>query len=107
MRKWIPYAAFALTAGAAVVLRAQSNGAADPVKKYHTVDAEVVSASEKDMTITVRVDGEDHTEKVSALAKTRLSGVKAGDKVSLSCKDVEGQHREVVAIRPARAAAKK
>jgi hypothetical protein len=107
MRKWIPYMAFALTAGAAVVLRAQSHGAADQAKKYHTVEAEVVSASEKDMTITVKVAGEEQTEKVSALARTRLAGVKAGDKVSLSCKDVEGKHREVVSIRPGKEAAKK
>lgn len=107
MRKWIPYVAFALAAGAAAVARAQSNAAADQPKKYHRVEAEVVSANEKDMTITVKVDGEEHTEKVSALAKTRLSGVKAGDKVTLSCKDVEGKHREVVSIRPASEAAKK
>lgn len=107
MRKWIPCAAFTLAVAAAVVLRAQSNAPADQPKKYHTVEAEVVSANEKDMTITVKVDGEEHTEKVSALAKTRLSGVKAGDKVTLSCKDIEGEHREVVSIRPAKEAAKK
>jgi len=107
MRQWIPYVAFVLAAGAAAVVRAQANAPADQPKKYHAVDAEVVSANEKDMTITVKVDGEEHTEKVSTLAKTRLSGVKAGDKVTLSCKDVAGSHREVVSIRPAREAAKK
>jgi hypothetical protein len=107
MRLWIPCGAFVLAVGAAVVLRAQSNAPADQPKKYHTVEAEVVSANEKDMTITVKVEGEEHTEQVSALARTRLSGVKAGDKVRLSCKDIEGKHREVVSIRPAKEAAKK
>jgi hypothetical protein len=102
MRQWIPCAVFVLLAGGADPARSQS----DPPKKYHSVEAEVVSASSDDMTITVKVDGEEHTEKVSALAKTRLPAVKAGDKVVLSCKDVDGGHREVVSIRPGKKPAK-
>lgn len=107
MRQWIPCVAFLLAACAAVSAWAQSDAAADQPKKYHSVEAEVVSANTEDMTITVKVAGEEQTEKVSALARTRLSGVKAGDKVVLSCKDVEGKHHEVVSIRPARERAKK
>lgn len=73
-------------------------------KKYHPVDAEVVSTDLEKMTITVKVDGAEKTAPVSSMAKIRLSKVKAGDKVILSCKDVDGQHKEVVAIR-AKAAA--
>lgn len=74
---------------------------ADEAKKYHTVDAEVVSADVDSLTLTVRVDGRERTEPVSRLAKSRLGEVKPGEKVVLSCKDVGGEHREVVAIRPA------
>jgi hypothetical protein len=106
MRRWIPYVVFGMAAGA-VTVWAQSSAPADQPKKYHSVEAEVVSVNSKDMTITVKVAGEEQTEKVSALAKTRLASVKAGDRVVLSCKDVEGQHREVVSIRPAKEPAKK
>jgi hypothetical protein len=101
MRLWIPSLAIAVAAGLAGVRLG-----ADEAKKYHKVDAEVVSADAKAMTITVKVAGQEHTEKVSALAKNRLGEVKAGDKVVLSCKDTGGNHREVVAIRPAKATEK-
>ena len=104
MRQWIPCLAIVLAAGLAA---AQSNPPEDQPKKYHSVDAEVVSADAGAMTITVKVAGEEQTERVSALAKTRLGAVKAGDKVVLSCKDVQGGHSEVVAIRPAKAATAK
>ena len=107
MRPWISSLALVLAAGVAVVVRAQSNEAAGPPKRYHSVEAEVVSVNSKDMTITVKVDGAEHTERVSALAKTRLSSVKPGERVLLSCRDVDGQHREVVSIRPGKAAAAK
>jgi hypothetical protein len=104
MRLWIPCLAAVLGAGLAA---AQSDKPAEHPRKYHSVDAEVVSADTAAMTITVKVAGEEHTERVSALAKTRLGVVKAGEKVTLSCKDVEGNHREVVAIRAAKAATAK
>jgi len=107
MRPWISSLALVLAAGVAVVVRAQSNQAGDPPKKYHSVEAEVVAVNPKDMTITVTVDGAQHTERVSALAKTRLSDVKPGEKVVLSCRDVDGKQREVVSIRPRKAAAAK
>jgi Cu/Ag efflux protein CusF len=103
MRKWIPYAAFGLVVGTATLVRAQST---DDKKKYETVDAQIVSVDVEAMTITVKVGEAEQTDKVSALARTRLSGVKAGDKVSLTRKDVDGR-REVVSIRPAKEAAKK
>jgi hypothetical protein len=103
MRLWIPCLAVLLGAGLAA---AQSDPPAERPKKYHSVDAEVVAADTKAMTITVKVAGEEHTEKVSALARTRLGAVKAGEKVVLSCKDVDGGHREVVAIRAAKATEK-
>jgi Cu/Ag efflux protein CusF len=95
--------AAALVAGAAVVARAQSGNGEK--KKYDTVEAEVVSVDAEGMTITVKVGTGEQTEKVGALAKTRLSSVKAGDKVSLTRKDVDGK-REVVSIRQSKQAAK-
>jgi Cu/Ag efflux protein CusF len=103
MRKWIPCLAFALVTWAAVAVRAQPAGG--DKKKYETVDAEVVSVDAEAMTITVKVGEAQETDKVSALAKTRLSSVKSGDKVSLTRKDVDGK-REVVSIRAAKDAAK-
>jgi hypothetical protein len=105
MRLWVPCLALAVMAGVAAA-QSQSDAPGDEPKKYHSVDAEVVSADVGAMTITVKVAGEEHTSHVSALAKGRLGEVKAGDKVVLSCKDVSGDHREVVAIRAAKAAAK-
>jgi Cu/Ag efflux protein CusF len=95
--------AFALVTWAAVAARAQPAGGEK--KKYETVEAEVVSVDAEGMTITVKVGDAQETDKVSALAKTRLSSVKAGDKVSLTRKDVDGK-REVVSIRPAKPATK-
>jgi hypothetical protein len=70
--------------------------------KYSTADAEIVSTNVDDMTITVKIDGEEHTDQVSPLARTRLSEVKPGNKVVLSYKDSDGR-REVVAIRAPKA----
>ena len=98
MRQWIPCAVFVLLAGGGAPAGSQS----DPPKKYHSVEVEVVSADVEAMTLTVKVDGEEKTLPVSRLAKTRLSEVKPGDKVMLSCKDVEGKDREIVSIRSRR-----
>ena len=86
---------------------ARERGRVRLLKEGVPAKATVVSASEKDMTITVKIAGEEKTEKVSALAKGRLGAVKPGDRVSLSCKDVEGSDREIVSIRPAKEPAKK
>ena len=56
--------------------------------------------------VAPKVGDDEQTEKVSALAKTRLSGVKAGEKVQLTRKDVAGK-REVVSIRRAKELARK
>jgi hypothetical protein len=102
MRKWIPWAALGFVVTTAAVVGAQAAG---EEKKYDTVDATVVSTNVEGMTITVKVGDNEQTEKVSALARTRLSGVKAGDRVCLTRKDTDG-NREVVSIRPAKAAKK-
>jgi len=101
MRQWIPCVAFVLAACAAGPAGAQPSAAADQAKKYDTVEAVVVSVNSEGMTITVKLGNDERTEKVSALAKTRLSEVKAGEKVQLTFKDVDGK-REVVSIRRAR-----
>ncbi|HVR69277.1 MAG TPA: hypothetical protein VMT87_00415 [Vicinamibacteria bacterium] len=104
MRTWIPWVALVLAVSFVTAPGVQPGAAAQEPKKYRSVEAEVVSADVEDMTLAVRVDGEEKTLAVSRLAKARLSEVKAGDKVVLSCKDVEGKDREVVSIRPAREA---
>jgi hypothetical protein len=104
MRQWIPGAAFVLSVWSVAAPWAQPAAGAEEPKKYHSVEVEVVSADVEAMTLTVKVDGEQKTLAVSRLAKTRLSEVKPGDRVVLSCKDVEGKDREVVSIRPSRKA---
>jgi hypothetical protein len=101
MRRWIPCVAFVLAMGA-VLPRARPGAAAEEPKKYHSVQAEVVSADVAAMTITFKADGEQRTLPVSSLAKARLSEVKPGERVELSCKDVAGVHREIVSIRAPR-----
>lgn len=104
MRQWIPCVTFVLAVSSLTAPRIQPGAAAEEPKKYRSVEAQVVSADVEAMTLAVKVDGEEKTLAVSRLAKARLSEVKAGDKVVLSCKDVEGKDREVVSIRPARKA---
>jgi Cu/Ag efflux protein CusF len=105
MRQWIPWVSFVLGVFVAGLARAQSNAAAEE-KKYDTVEAVVVAVNPEDMTITVKLGDEEQTEKVSALAKARLSGVKAGEKVQLTRKEVAGK-REVVSIRRPKEPARK
>ena len=74
-------------------------------RKFHAVPAEIVSTDVEKMTVTFKADGAEKTAPVSNLAKYRLAKLKPGDKVLLSCKDVGGEHKEIVAIRPATAGA--
>lgn len=69
--------------------------------KYHDVAATVESTDAKAHTITLKGDdGHSHTAKVEGKAVDELAGVKAGDKVTVTCKDTDkGEHLAVTGIK--------
>ena len=76
-----------------------THAAAKPAVKMHKVEAEVVSADAAAKTITIKSDSGDKTSPVEGKAVAALKNVKAGEKVTLTCRDNEaGEHQAVVAI---------
>jgi len=74
--------------------------------KTHDVTAEVVSVDTAKNTITLKGEKDNHTAPVEGKAIAALKTVKAGDKVTVTCRDNEkGEHQAVTAIAPAKAAA--
>ena len=67
----------------------------------HDVTAEVVSVDLDAKTITIKMDdGKTTTAPVMGQAISQLKDVKAGEKVTLTCKDKEnGDHEGVTAIK--------
>jgi len=116
MKKFLLPLALILVAGVAVAQAADTKPAAKasaksaaPAKaatKTHVVEGEVVSADATAKTITVKVAGEDKTVPVHGKAAARLSSLKAGEKVALTCVDNEkGEHQYVSGIKVEKAAA--
>lgn len=78
---------------------------AAPVK-VHDVEAEIVSIDEAAKTITIKGDPDNKTVPVEGKALASIKSHKAGDKVTLVCRDNEqGEHQAVVAIKAAKPAA--
>lgn len=75
----------------------------------HDVTAEVVSTDVAKKEITIKDDkGESHTAPVEGKAVAELKTVKAGEKVTVTCRDDEkGAHKAVTSIKPAAATGKK
>lgn len=70
--------------------------------KYHDVPLTVVSVDAKAKTLTGKTDDDkESTSKVEgAAALKKLASLKAGDKVTVTCKDNEkGDHLAVTAIK--------
>lgn len=69
--------------------------------KTHEMKVEVVSIDETAKTITVKDDkGENHTAPLLGKAVDEAKTLKAGDKVSVTCKDKDtGEHEGVSAIK--------
>lgn len=85
---------------------AEAKPAAKPAMKTHKVEAEVVSADVEKKTITFKFEGAEKTAPVGPLAMYRLKKVKAGDKVTLTCRDDEkGEHQMITFIKVAGAEA--
>jgi hypothetical protein len=55
--------------------------------KTHKVEAEIVAADVENKSVTFKTAGGEKTAPVGVLATYRLRKVKAGDKVTLTCKD--------------------
>jgi hypothetical protein len=73
---------------------------------HHDVSAEVVSVDAAKHMITLKTDKGESTVPVEGKAIASLKSVKAGEKVTVTCKDVAGEHKAVTAIKAAAGAAK-
>jgi hypothetical protein len=82
---------------------------ADAKAMTHNVTAEVVSVNAEKKELTIKDDkGESHTAPVEGKAIAELKSVKAGEKVTVTCRDNEkGEHQAITAIKPAAATSKK
>jgi hypothetical protein len=69
--------------------------------KYHDVAATFVSADTKANTFTIKFDdGSTSTGPAEGAAAKALGSLKAGDKVSVTCKDdASGEHLSATAIK--------
>jgi len=74
--------------------------------KTHDVEAEIVAVDATAKTITIKGDPDNKTVPVEGKALASLKTQKAGDKVTLVCRDNDkGEHQAVVAIKAAKPAA--
>lgn len=73
--------------------------------KTHEVTAQVVKVDAAAKTITIKAEGGDKTVPCEGAALDSLKTVKAGDNVTLTCKDNDkGEHQACVGIKAASAA---
>lgn len=71
--------------------------------KNHDVQAEIVSVDIEKNTLTIKGEAGDKTVPVEGKAVAALKTVKAGDKLTLTCKDNDkGEHQAVVDIKAAK-----
>jgi len=74
--------------------------------KTHEVAAEIVAVDATAKTITIKGDPDNKTVPVEGKALASLKSHKAGDKVTLVCRDNDkGEHQAVVAIKASKPAA--
>ena len=96
-----------LACGVALAAPAAAAGSTKEAAKSttHEMTVTVVSMDAKAHTLTVKDDaGKEMTAKCMDAAVKEMSTVKAGDKVSLTCKDnAKGEHLGVIAIKPPKA----
>jgi Cu/Ag efflux protein CusF len=90
-----------LVAGLALAQQPAKGGA-----KTHSVAGEVVSADTNAKTITVKQEkGENFTAPVDPSVAAELANLKAGDKVTLTCRDNDKGEHLIVQITKQKAAA--
>jgi glucose/arabinose dehydrogenase len=79
---------------------------AKPAAKTHEVDAEIVATDATAKTITIKADPDNKTVPVEGKALAALKNHKAGDKVTLVCRDNDkGEHQAIVDIKAPKPAA--
>jgi hypothetical protein len=73
-----------------------------PPMKTHKVEAEVVKPDLENKTLTYKQGGTEKTAPVGVLAVYRLKRIKAGDKVTLTCREgaAPADCKEITFIRP-------
>ena len=101
MRKLMAMIATLAVAAAVVASPAFATTAAPAKMKTHDVAGEIVSIDAKAHSITFKDDkGESHTAPVLGKAIAELKNHKAGDKVTVTCRDDEkGDHKGITAIK--------
>jgi translation initiation factor IF-1 len=106
MKKFALLLSLALVAGAASA--DEKVAASDKDSKSHKTTATVVSTDTAKNTITIKgEDGAEKTAPVEGKALASLKTVKAGDKVTVTCRDdAAGAHQAVTEIAPAKAEVK-
>ena len=117
MKKFSMLLSFVLAAGVAFVAAqdkapASAKTAAPAAKaapaKTHNVDGEFVSFDAAKKTMTLKTDSGETTAPVMGKALTQVKSIKAGDKVTVTCKDkADGTHEGAIAIKKAVATAAK
>ena len=71
--------------------------------KTHEVEAEIVSYDATAKTLTIKGTPDNKTVPVEAKAVASVKDLKAGDKVTLICKDNDkGEHQAVAGVKPAK-----
>lgn len=113
MKKFALLMSFALVAGVAGAQEtAKPAEAAKPATamkahaaaKTHDVQAEVVSVDVEKKTLTLKGEKDNMTVPVEGKAVAALKDVKAGSKLTLTCKDdASGAHKAVVDIKAPKA----
>jgi Cu/Ag efflux protein CusF len=100
----------ALAVAPAFAAQAKSTKASHPAKAastHHDVSAEVVSVDATAHTITLKTDKGEQTVPVEGKAQASLKNYKAGQHVTVTCRDENGEHKAVTAIKASGAKAAK
>jgi hypothetical protein len=114
MKKFALLMSFALVAGVAgaqdtakpaeAAKPATAMKAEKPAAKTHDVQAEVVSVDVEKKTLTLKGEKDNMVVPVEGKAVAALKDVKAGSKLTLTCKDdASGAHKAVVDIKAPKA----
>ena len=103
----VAYAGDAPAADKAAAKPAEAPAKAKAVATTHDVEAEIVSVDTTKNTVTLKGEKGEHTAPVEgAKAQAELKALKAGQKVTVTCRDENGEHKAVTAIKPSTGTAK-
>jgi Cu/Ag efflux protein CusF len=105
MKKFAGVVATLFALGLAAAYAAPQGKAAKAAGKTHQVACEVVSVDATAKTLTIKTEsGQTSTLPVEGTALKRLANLKAGEKITATCRDNEkGEHQAIVGFRPAAA----